>query len=83
VSWAIVSPERLKLIAVSDGRLELYDLNEDPAETHNLAGQRPQESGQLLRELEAWKERYPLTQASQRPKNPHTLDRLRALGYVR
>jgi arylsulfatase A-like enzyme len=83
MAWAAVSPERRKLISASDGRLELYDLEQDPAETHDLRGERTEEARRLLEELEGWKQRYPLTAAVQRPRNRLTLERLRALGYVR
>lgn len=83
VSWAIVSAERTKLISISDGRLEFYDLNNDPSERQNLAAHQPQQSAELLRALEGWKERHPLVRARERPRNRFTLERLRALGYVR
>jgi arylsulfatase A-like enzyme len=40
-----------------DGGLELYNLRDDVGETTNLAGQMPEKTGELLRRLEAWRER--------------------------
>jgi arylsulfatase A-like enzyme len=82
-TWALLSPEYLKLISASDGRQELYDLTADPAETSNLrAGRRP-DSDRLLAELEAWKERHPIRASARRAPSPSTLERLKALGYLR
>ena len=37
-----------------DGRDELYQLSEDPAEQHDVAQQQPERRGTLRRELDAW-----------------------------
>lgn len=83
MTWAVVSPERLKLLSASDGRQELYDLRVDPAETSDLHALRRPDSGRLLAELEQWKERLPVRASARRPPSQSTLERLRALGYLR
>lgn len=83
MTWAIVSPERWKLISDSDGRVELYDLEKDPGEQRNLAGERTDISRKLLAALEDWKRRLPLAQSAKRRIDPRAIERLRALGYVR
>ncbi len=40
-----------------DDALELYDLDSDPGESNNLAGQYPDRAGSMLRSLEEWKAR--------------------------
>lgn len=39
-----------------DGKLELYDLLQDPGEAHDCAAKRPQETRELHRRLVAWRE---------------------------
>lgn len=39
-----------------DGRLELYRLDEDPGETHNLAETNPEKARELHGKLKAWRE---------------------------
>ena len=46
-----VRGERYKLISGSDGSRELYDLRQDPGETHDLAATEPQALGRLERML--------------------------------
>ena len=43
-----------KLIFHKDGRRELFNLRNDPAETTNLAGREPGQVAKLARELQAW-----------------------------
>jgi arylsulfatase A-like enzyme len=40
---------------VLGARTELYNLNDDPGETHDLALARPQKTRNLLRRLEIWR----------------------------
>lgn len=74
----------LKLIARSDGSVELYDVRADPLETRDLAAERPAAVAALRSELAAF-------EAAVRPlygtdgggaASPEALERLRALGYV-
>jgi arylsulfatase A-like enzyme/Flp pilus assembly protein TadD len=61
-------------------RPELYDLREDPAESHNLYGKRPEVSDRLR----AWLEWYlaPESGATPQPISPEVAERLRSLGYL-
>jgi alpha-galactosidase len=47
----------------NDGRLELYQLRDDPEERRNLVGTQPEKTKELHRQLLAWRERA-------RPKEP-------------
>ena len=38
-----------------EGRVELYDLNDDPGETNNLAEAQPEKVAKLKKQLDAWK----------------------------
>jgi Tfp pilus assembly protein PilF len=79
------------LTGLTDGRQkwigapepELYDLVRDPGETHNQAGERPEEEGRLAglwRERVSEDRRSPLDPAS--AGDAERLARLAALGYV-
>ncbi len=83
MTWAVISPERLKLISTSDGGQQLYDLKVDPAEASDLHHRRRLDSDRLLAELETWKQRHPLRTPPRRSLGQSTLERLRALGYLR
>jgi arylsulfatase A-like enzyme len=39
-----------------DGRRELYNLSDDPTESHNLAAEQPMKAVELQRQLAAWRE---------------------------
>jgi arylsulfatase A-like enzyme len=53
---AAVRSGRWKLIEwFEDGALELYDLDEDPAEQHDLSGQEPERATELHRRLQTWR----------------------------
>ena len=72
------------LVRDPDGREELYDLNADPQELHNLAGDEPERLVQLRNACEQAlgdaRERA-VTPSSGLPDNPEELERLKALGY--
>jgi arylsulfatase A-like enzyme/Tfp pilus assembly protein PilF len=57
---------------------ELYDLESDPSETHNLARDQPRR----LDELKVALERLAVPAGTARVENPDTRERLRSLGYV-
>ncbi len=74
----------LKLIASERGDAELYDLAQDPGETHNLAGQRPQVVSELRTQLDDWAGGWVPGSAGEPPLlDEHTLEALRSLGYIR
>lgn len=85
--------------AVRDGRFklivhpdtgdppELYDLDEDPEETHNLADLLPQQAERLSEEIARWLERMEpylrnTTRSPDGPLSREHAERLRALGYL-
>ncbi|MDO6517324.1 sulfatase [Zobellia uliginosa] len=60
---SVIRKGKYKLIQfLADGRLELYDLQKDPREAHNLAKEQPKTAKALLDELVAWRKtnRVPL-----------------------
>jgi arylsulfatase A-like enzyme len=75
---------RWKLIeATAEGRLELYDLVDDPGETRNVASANAAAVAAMQEELAAWSAR----QAALAPEiagelSPEDEERLRALGYM-
>jgi arylsulfatase A-like enzyme len=81
--------DRWKLLVKSRGgepeaRLELYDLNADPAERKNLYD--PKAESPIARELQAYLDSY-LEVLRDRPIRPEAIDpeteeRLRSLGYI-
>ena len=83
--WAI-RLGRFKLIEypTHDGAyLELFDLEEDPGETRNLASVDPERAAQLAERLERWRAEIRPGDAGPLPElDPETESGLRALGYV-
>jgi arylsulfatase A-like enzyme/Tfp pilus assembly protein PilF len=79
---AAIRDGRYKLIAAP--RRELYDLQADPGETHDLASSDAARADALERELHEilgkTSSRKPASEA--RPIDPKTAERLRSLGYV-
>jgi len=64
---------------------ELYDLESDPLETENLAGQREEEFDRLWKALSTWMESTPEAgqiDADAEAYSEETLNALRALGYL-
>jgi arylsulfatase A-like enzyme/tetratricopeptide (TPR) repeat protein len=61
-------------------RLELYDLEKDPAEAHNLAGERPDLVQQMRRPLQAAMSAP--TPLAAKAVDAEAAERLAALGYV-
>ncbi|MCW5978107.1 MAG: sulfatase [Bryobacteraceae bacterium] len=72
-----------KLILSSDGNLELYDLSRDAGELRNLAPSGAAPAHRLRRALDAWLEANPLEIRPPRQLDATSLERLKALGYVR
>ena len=72
----------------AEGRVELYDLDSDPAEQHDLAAQQPERVAAMRARLESWwesnRELAEQFGAGGRAElSPQALERLRALGYIR
>lgn len=63
-------------------RPELYDLNRDPAELHNLFAEEPSRAERMRRELADLVARWPVSLSSRQQPDLETVERLRALGYV-
>jgi choline-sulfatase len=61
---------------------ELYDLDADPAETRNLAGQKPPALRLLEGRLQAWLDTHPLKIGDQSRISDELRETLRALGYL-
>lgn len=81
--------ESWKLVETTKGGPFLYDLANDPAETRDLAGERPEQLARLAGELEAARARLELPRLADvgahgpAPKlDAATEERLRALGYL-
>jgi arylsulfatase A-like enzyme len=71
-----------KLIRRANGSRELYDLRRDPGERENLFAPETPIAAELDRHLESWAS---LARPSNKPGtiDPDTLQRLKALGYIR
>lgn len=55
--YSVVREGDLKLIEqLDDGRLELYNLRDDPGEQHDLAAEKPDVARRLRDRLQAWRE---------------------------
>jgi arylsulfatase A-like enzyme len=73
----------LKLVVDRDGAgVELFDLTADPAETTNLAADRPAEVARLRQHLADWRGSLRSAQADQAVLDRDTEEGLRALGYL-
>ena len=90
----LLDPGRLERLwwAAHDGPAvkrvwELYDLQADPAEVHDVARERPEIARELWKRLEGWLELAPAERTSRRVKledlSPAEVETLRSLGYVR
>lgn len=94
----VVRDQRFKLIyvpkktgprATGDRRIVLYDLENDPGETVNLAEQLPETASRLEQALTRWWNEPafevrvdPASAQEQRPMDQETREQLKALGYL-
>ena len=73
-----------KIIVSSRGNIELYDIRTDPAEDHDLSGLNPELRATMTEQLlEFDRALLPLFEESLPLIDEETLERLKALGYVR
>ncbi len=82
--WApLRTARRGPWLMVEGARTELFDLENDPLETHDLSGTHTEVRDDLRRwlaaEADLWQQRYETTGA---PTDSEALTRLRSLGYV-
>ena len=73
-----------KLISSTAGQRELYDLDQDPNELHNLCGERASECTSLEGTLQEWLRAatLKLAPASSRQLSKDAVERLKSLGYI-
>lgn len=58
VSTAVRSGDYKLIDFYQQGRIELYDLKNDPGETHNLKDEKPELTAQLMDKIKTWREEY-------------------------
>jgi arylsulfatase A-like enzyme len=91
--WRALRTDQWKLIRIPhpDGdRYELYDLVNDPGETHNRFAELPGEAGKLVPLLEAWMQQDParnldntdIEGTALEGLDPAAEEQLRTLGYI-
>ena len=71
-----------KFIWSSSGRLETYELQQDPNETHNLFGSLNLTAQALSAQLRAWIKTMPVQQKQYINLSPEEIKRFKALGYI-
>lgn len=73
LSTAVRSGSYKLLDFYEQGRVELYDLKNDPGETHNLKDEKPEVADRLLAKIKAWREDFkvymPKDKAAKEGKN--------------
>jgi hypothetical protein len=79
---ALASPEE-KLIVHSAGAAEYYDLAEDPYEKDDIVDEKRERVAELLATLERIREGVEPAPAPTFSTDPDTIDKLRALGYIK
>jgi arylsulfatase A-like enzyme len=88
--WAgqrcVITPDGLKLLLTGDDVM-LFDLEEDPGETVNLAAERPEDVARLTRSIEEWQQSAEaLGESFPRPPaetlSDEQIQALKSLGYL-
>ena len=79
---ALATPEE-KIILHADGYAEYYDLAKDPGEANDLARERPARVAELRAALEAVRAGVEPSPPPARDLDSETMDKLRALGYIK
>lgn len=80
--WGLRRGRWKLIVGEAEGKLELYDLESDPQETHNLASERGEVVAKLRLELDRWLLERPRPDLPSEPIDPEARRRLEALGYV-
>jgi arylsulfatase A-like enzyme len=75
---------RYKLVWRGGGETQLFDLESDPGEEHDITSSQPAIAAELLADLEAWMSAHEpdAAQESFEGSDPASLEQLRALGYI-
>jgi arylsulfatase A-like enzyme len=81
-NWQALTWGRFKLIRYGPSRVELYDLQDDPRETRDIASQRPEVARALSEEMNRLTRTPASAARDPRPLDGAILERLRALGYA-
>ncbi len=71
-----------KYIWASDGDHQLYHLQTDPGETHNVIDDDPETAVALAQQLEQWISQYKRRQQDDMSIDESVVNRLEALGYI-
>jgi arylsulfatase A-like enzyme len=71
-----------KLIESNKGHLELYDLQDDPAEEKNRAQSHPEQAAALRRHIQEWNNTIPRRQGKATSLTKADEEALKALGYI-
>ncbi|MCZ6784292.1 MAG: sulfatase [Proteobacteria bacterium] len=70
------------IVGPEEDRVELYDLDSDPAERAELAADLPELAGELAERVASWRARVERPEAAIGTVDPADRERLEALGYV-
>jgi len=80
---SVRSPRHKLIEDVASGRRELYDLESDPAEAHEISAVEPEVAAELAARLEAFHGgAVPAAADAALPLDPESAEQLRALGYA-
>lgn len=71
-----------KFLAMSNGRMEMFDLAKDPAERRNLLREIPEISRALGLKVTEWARTRPAQDKQKVQLDAESLERLRSLGYI-
>jgi arylsulfatase A-like enzyme len=80
----VLRTDQYKLIWYSDGDSQLFDLEADPAEAHDLSATHPELRNRLLAQLKDWMEAR-ADGKSPKPfetSDPEAIEQLKILGYI-
>ena len=77
-----IRTERYKYIWASDGADELYDLQADPGECHNLVEVEQETAVSLANQLQQWVEQHTIEADEETHLDEAVISRLEALGYI-